>query len=145
VGTAYAALFNYAYARRNGGAFVLRIEDTDRTRYAHQSEERIIAALRWLGLDYDEGPDVGGPYGPYRQSERLDIYQRYAGELVERGHAYPCFCSRERLDEMRKAREAARLPPISYDRLCRSLDPAAAQRRITSGESHVIRMAVPLE
>jgi len=71
VGTAYAALFNYAYARRNGGSFVLRIEDTDQTRYAHQSEERIIAALRWLGLYYDEGPDVGGPYGPYRQSERL--------------------------------------------------------------------------
>jgi glutamyl-tRNA synthetase len=145
VGTAYVALFNYAYARRNGGTFVLRIEDTDQARYAHQSEERISAALRWLGLDYDEGPDVGGPYGPYRQSERLDLYQRYAGTLVERGHAYPCFCSRERLDEMRKEREAARQPPISYDRLCRSLDPAEARRRIAAGDSHVIRMAVPLE
>ena len=142
VGTAYAALFNYAYARRNGGTFVLRIEDTDRARYNDTAEERIISALRWLGLDYDEGPDVGGPYAPYRQSERLDTYRHYSDELVERGHAYPCFCSTDRLAAVRRAQEAAHQPP-GYDRHCRGLDRAETRRRIASGESYVVRMAVP--
>lgn len=85
VGTAYIALFNYAWARRNGGRFIVRIEDTDRARYVPGAEERILAALKWLGLSYDEGPDVGGPHGPYRQSERLPLYQKYAEELLKRG------------------------------------------------------------
>src|SRR5579871_6409687 len=144
VGTAYAALFNYAYARRNGGTFVLRIEDTDRTRYDERSEERITASLRWLGLDYDEGPDIGGPFGPYRQSERLELYRRHADELIARGHAYPCFCSPERLAEVRRAQEAAHQPP-GYDRHCRGLDAAEARRRIAAGERYVVRMAVPLD
>src|SRR5438270_7194627 len=132
VGGARTVLFNWLYAKHTGGKLILRVEDTDQERSTRENEQMQIEDIKWLGFDYDEGPDVGGPYGPYRQSERLDIYQRYAGTLVERGHAYPCFCSRERLDEMRKAREAAHLPPISYDRLCRSLDPVEAQRRITS-------------
>src|SRR5918912_4123893 len=142
LGSARTALFNLLYARSRGGAFVLRVEDTDLERGSPEYERAIYEGFRWLGLDWDEGPDVGGPFGPYRQSERLDVYRRYAGTLVEPGHAYPCFCSRERLDEMRKEREAARLPPISYDRRCRSLDPAEARRRIATGESHVIRMAM---
>ena len=144
VGTAYMSLFDYAYVRRNGGAFVLRIEDTDQTRYSHESEQRIIAALRWLGLEPDEGPGIGGDYGPYRQSERLPIYRRYADELVARGHAYPCFCTKERLDALRKEQEAAR-QPTGYDRHCRGIAPSEARRRVESGEGHVIRLAVPRE
>ncbi len=138
------ALFDYAYARRNGGAFVLRIEDTDQTRYSQESERRIVAALRWLGLDPDEGPDIGGDYGPYRQSERLHIYRAYVDELVERGHAYPCFCTKERLDALRKEQEAAH-QPTGYDRHCRAIAPSEARRRVESGESHVVRLAVPLD
>ncbi len=137
-------MFNYAYARRNGGTFILRIEDTDQTRYSHQAEERIISALRWLGIEHDEGPDVGGPYGPYRQSERLPFYRRYADELVARGHAYPCFCSRERLAAVNEAKRRAHQPE-GYDRHCRTIPPDEARRRVEAGESHVIRMAVPLE
>src|SRR3954447_20205763 len=96
VGTAYIALFNYAYARKNGGQFILRIEDTDRTRSTPESEQAILRALRWVGLEWDEGPDVGGPFGPYRQSERGDIYKKHALELVDKGRAYRCFCTSER-------------------------------------------------
>src|ERR1051325_4105979 len=98
VGTAYVALFNYAMARKHGGQFLLRIEDTDRQRSHPASEGMIFEALRWLGLAWDEGPDVGGPCGPYRQSERFAIYRAHADELVARGAAYPCFCTPERLD-----------------------------------------------
>lgn len=136
-------MFNCAYARRNGGTFILRIEDTDQARYSHHAEERIIAALRWLGLEHDEGPDVGGPCGPYRQSERLEIYRRHVDILVERGHAYPCFCSPERLEAVRQAQQADHRPP-GYDRHCRGLDPGEARRRVAAGENHVIRMATPL-
>jgi len=144
VGTAYMSLFDYGYARRNGGAFVLRIEDTDQTRYSHESEQRIIAALRWLGIEPDEGPDIGGDYGPYRQSERLPIYRGYADELVARGHAYPCFCTKERLEALRESQRAAHQPE-GYDRHCRSIAPSEARRRVDAGESHVIRLALPLE
>ena len=101
VGNAYIALFNLAFARRHGGEFVLRIEDTDQGRSQVEYEERLQDALRWLGLDWDEGPDIGGPCAPYRQSERLDIYRDHLGQLVEQGHAYPCFCTPERLDALR--------------------------------------------
>ena len=117
VGTAYMALFNLAFARKHGGQFILRIEDTDRTRYVEGSEEQVFAALRWLGLTWDEGPDVGGPHGPYRQSERLPIYAAAAQRLVEAGHAYHCWCTPERLAEMRQAQQAAK-QPTGYDRLC---------------------------
>ncbi|MGH2409864.1 MAG: glutamate--tRNA ligase, partial [Chloroflexota bacterium] len=138
IGTAYMALFDYAFARQNGGAFVFRVEDTDQARYSAPSEQRIYEALHWLGLDWDEGPDIGGPHAPYRQSERLDLYGRSARDLVAGGHAYYCFCTRERLDAMRKAQEAAKQPP-KYDRHCLGLDPAVVQARLAAGEAGVVR------
>jgi glutamyl-tRNA synthetase len=142
VGTAYMALFNYAFARKHGGAFVLRIEDTDQQRSTRSSEDAIYDALRWLGLQWDEGPDVGGPFGPYRQSERTEIYRRHADVLIERGAAYRCFCSRERLDALRKEQISNKQNP-GYDRRCRTLDAAESQRRADAGESFVVRLAIP--
>ncbi|GAB4225295.1 MAG: glutamate--tRNA ligase [Acidobacteriota bacterium] len=144
VGTAYQALFNSAFARRHGGAFVLRIEDTDRARSTPESERAILSSLRWLGLSWDEGPDVGGPYAPYRQSERLPIYREHVERLLAAGHAYRCFCSRERLERMREENRASKEFP-GYDRLCRGLDPAEAARRAAAGEPHVVRMKVPTD
>ncbi len=144
VGTAYVALFNYALARQCGGQFVLRIEDTDRQRSTSASEAMIFDALHWLGLDWDEGPDVGGPYGPYRQSERSEIYTIHAEMLVASGHAYPCFCSRERLDELRAEQKAAK-GRFGYDGHCRSIDSDEAARRRAAGEAHVIRLAMPTQ
>ena len=95
VGTAYVALVNYCFAKKHGGDFLLRIEDTDQARSTPESERAILAALHWAGLSWDEGPDVGGPHGPYRQSERSALYKRYAGELLANGHAFRCFCSPE--------------------------------------------------
>ncbi len=111
VGTAYMSLFNLAYARATGGRFVLRIEDTDRARYVAASEQQIYDTLHWLGLDWDEGPDIGGPFAPYRQSERLDTYRPYVDRLVEAGHAYHCWCSTERLAEMREPSSRHPGPP----------------------------------
>ena len=144
VGTAYVALFNYALARQTGGSFVLRIEDTDRQRSSAVSEQQILAALSWLGLEWNEGPDVGGEFGPYRQSERTEIYREHVAQLVAKGAAYPCFCSRERLDELRAEQKAAK-GRFGYDRLCRSIDTKQAQRRVAAGGEHVIRLAMPTE
>lgn len=144
VGTAYVALFNYALARQRGGSFVLRIEDTDQKRSTTASERQILDALTWLGLEWDEGPDVGGDYGPYRQSERTAIYREHVELLVEKGSAYPCFCTRERLDTLRAEQKAAK-GRLGYDGLCRSVDPEEAQRRRDTGEEHVIRLAMPTE
>src|SRR5512147_1603360 len=144
VGTAYVALFNYALARRHGGRFILRIEDTDRERSSAASETMIFEALRWLGLQWDEGPDVGGPHGPYRQSERTAVYREHADRLVERGAAYPCFCTRERLDALREEQKAKKLN-FGYDGLCRAVDRDEAARRRASGESCVVRLAMPAE
>ncbi|MEJ2581409.1 MAG: glutamate--tRNA ligase [Acidobacteriota bacterium] len=144
VGTAYVALFTYAMARQSGGQFVLRIEDTDRQRSTAASERQIIAALTWLGLDWDEGPHVGGDFGPYRQSERTDIYREHAHDLVTKGAAYPCFCTRERLEELRAEQKAAK-SRLGYDRLCRSIDPEEARLRCEAGEEHVIRLAMPTD
>ena len=144
VGTAYVALFNYALARRHGGQFVLRIEDTDRQRSHPASEKMIFDALRWLGVSWDEGPDVGGPYGPYRQSERSEIYRQHAEELARKGAAYPCFCAAERLAALREEQRQKKLT-LGYDRQCRGLDPAEAARRRQAGEPHVIRLAMPLD
>ena len=129
VGTAYVALFNYALARKHGGRFVLRIEDTDRQRSQKASEAMIFEALRWLGLDWDEGPDVGGPHGPYRQSERSAIYREHAEQLVATGAAYPCFCSRERLEALR-AEQRENKQQLGYDGHCRTVAPAEARRRL---------------
>jgi glutamyl-tRNA synthetase len=145
VGTAYAALFNYALARRAGGQFVLRVEDTDRQRSRPASERMIFDALRWLGLDWDEGPDVGGPHGPYRQSERPAIYREHAETLLERGAAYACFCTPERLAALREEQKARKAAVLGYDGLCRRLDPAEAKRRRAAGESYVVRLAMPAD
>ncbi|MFO8183239.1 MAG: glutamate--tRNA ligase, partial [Candidatus Aegiribacteria sp.] len=144
VGTAYQALFGYVWARKNGGSFVLRIEDTDRERSSPASEMAIIESLKWLGLEWDEGPDVGGPFGPYRQSERLEIYQDHIQMLVAKGHAYPCFCSRERLAEVRVERQKSGAGS-GYDRKCRDIPPDEARRRVDAGEEFTVRMKVPLE
>lgn len=144
VGTAYVALFNYAFAKGRQGQFVLRIEDTDRDRSSRASEAMIYDALRWLGLQWDEGPDVGGPHGPYRQSERSEIYKTHAETLVEREAAYPCFCTRERLDELRAEQKAKKLN-FGYDGRCRGLDKAEAEKRRAEGEAHVVRLAMPDE
>ncbi|MDE3055182.1 MAG: glutamate--tRNA ligase [Verrucomicrobiota bacterium] len=143
VGTAYIALFNMIFARHFEGQFILRIEDTDQTRSRPEYETTIIEALKWCGLKWDEGPDVGGPYGPYRQSERTEIYQKYAYELVERGYAYKCFATPEELLEMREvaAKQGKR---VGYDRRYRNLSAAEIQEREAAGQSFVIRLKVPL-
>jgi glutamyl-tRNA synthetase len=142
VGTAYVALFNYAFARKHGGQFVLRIEDTDRERSSPASEAMIFEALRWLGLQWDEGPDVGGPHGPYRQSERTAVYRGHAEDLVRRGAAYACFCTRERLDALREEQKAKKAN-FGYDGRCRTLPRDEAERRRAAGEAHVVRLAMP--
>ncbi len=142
VGTAYVALFNYAMASHAGGQFVLRIEDTDRERSNPASEDMILESLRWLGLQWDEGPDVGGPYGPYRQSERADIYREHAERLVASGGAYPCFCTRERLDALREEQRRAKRQ-LGYDGLCRSLAADEVRRRLQAGDEHVVRLRMP--
>ncbi|MFH1566882.1 MAG: glutamate--tRNA ligase [Gemmatimonadota bacterium] len=144
VGTAYQALFNLAFARRHGGRFLLRIEDTDQTRSRPEYEAQLLASLAWTGLQWDEGPDVGGPVGPYRQSERLPIYREHARQLVEAGHAYPCFCTPERLAALRQEQLASK-GRLGYDGHCRGLDVAEARARLTAGEPHVIRLQMPPE
>jgi len=144
IGNMYTALMDYVFARAEGGRFILRIEDTDRMRYTSRAEAAFIEALRWLGLDYDEGPDVGGPFGPYRQSERLAIYKKHADMLLQSERAYVCFCPPERLTELRRRQQARGLPP-GYDRRCRNIDRNEAIKRIAAGEPYVIRLAVPLE
>ncbi len=142
VGTAYIALFNMCFARKMGGQFILRIEDTDQARSTPESEAAIFRALHWLGLDYDEGPDAGGPHGPYRQSERSAIYAREVKKLLDSGHAYYCFCTAERLAQVKEAQKAAK-GQLRYDGHCRPLDRAEAERRVAAGEPFVIRLAVP--
>ncbi len=144
VGTAYVALINSCFARQNGGRFILRIEDTDRARSTAAAERSISEALHWLGFIWDEGPDVGGPYGPYRQSERSAIYTKYVDELLERGFAFRCFCTPERLETMRQEQRALGRP-AAYDGLCLSLDPATVQANIAAGIPSVVRMKVPTD
>ncbi|MFH1244269.1 MAG: glutamate--tRNA ligase [bacterium] len=143
LGTAYTAMRNLAIARQNGGQFIVRIEDTDRERYVEGAVEVIFDALKWLGLTHDEGPDQGGPHAPYTQSERLPIYQEHAQQLVDKGQAYYCFCTKERLEQVRADQLAQKTLP-HYDKLCRNLDPALASKR-ASAEPHVIRLKVPGE
>jgi len=142
VGNARTALFNWLLARGRGGTFVLRIEDTDVERSTRESEQGILEDLRWLGLDWDEGPDIGGAHGPYRQSERLDLYRSYAHELVEQGHAYRCFCSAEQLDADRRAALEAGRPP-QYSGRCRDLPPSTVADRLALGQPAVVRFRVP--
>ena len=142
VGTAYMSLFNLAFVRQQGGRFVLRIEDTDRARFREDSEKQVFDTLRWLGLTWDEGPDVGGPCAPYRQSERLDTYTPYVERLLADGKAYHCWCSTERLAQMREAQQKAKLP-TGYDRLC--VGKTEEERSALPGFSPtpVVRMLIP--
>jgi len=142
VGNARTALFNWLLARAAGGTFILRIEDTDVERSTRTSEAGILEDLRWMGLNWDEGPDAGGPHGPYRQSERLDLYRSYAQELIARGHAYYCFCPAELIQADRQAAIDEGRPP-KYVGRCRDLPPDLARTRVNDGESAVIRFRVP--
>ncbi|HNT23374.1 MAG TPA: glutamate--tRNA ligase [Anaerolineales bacterium] len=144
LGSGRTALFNYLLARQTGGKFILRIEDTDQKRFVPGAEEELIQSLRWLGLSWDEGPDVGGPFAPYHQSDRREIYQRYARQLIESGHAYYCFCTPERLEKVRQEKQQRKETAL-YDGTCRQLDPAEAAARVANGEKHVIRFKTPRE
>ncbi len=144
LGSARTALYDYLLARQTGGKFVLRIEDTDRKRYVEGAEEELMNGLRWLGIEWDEGADIGGPYGPYRQSERKEIYHKYAKELIAKGSAYYCFCSPERLEKVRQEQQKRKEPP-HYDGLCRELSLAEAEQRVIAGEKHVVRFRTPRE
>ena len=144
VGTAYMALFNLAYARRHGGRMVLRIEDTDQLRSTPESEDAILQALSWIGTKWDEGPDCGGDYGPYRQSERTALYQAEVQRLVDEGHAYLCFCTPDRLEQLRKEQIANKETP-RYDGHCLSLSPEEAEERKDRGEPYVVRLKIPHE
>jgi len=145
VGTAYVALFNLAMARKNGGQFILRIEDTDQERSRPEWEREIMNGLRWLGLEWDEGPDKGGPYGPYRQSERQAIYAEHAEILVSRGAAYRCFCTKERLDALREKQKVEKVATPGYDRHCRELTADEVSGRRAAGEASVIRLKMPTD
>ena len=143
VGGLRTALYSFLFAKKNHGQFVLRIEDTDQSRLVEQATNKLIAALNWAGLTYDEGPQVGGDFGPYIQSERLAIYQNHIQQLIIQEQAYYCFCSPERLEQVRARKIAAKLPP-AYDRTCRNLDRNNVNEKISAGEKFVIRMKVPL-
>ena len=145
VGTAYIALFDYVVARQTGGQFVMRIEDTDRERFSESSAHAILEAMKWLRITPDEGPEIGGPYGPYTQSERTAIYREYADSLVEAGHAYHCFCTKERLAEMRAQQEAEK-KSVMYDRYCLCTHSDEQRRQMAlDGVPHVVRMKMPDE
>lgn len=144
VGTAYIALFNLCFARQHQGQFILRIEDTDQARSTSDSERMIFDSLRWLGLSWDEGPDIGGDFGPYRQSERMHIYGQYVSQLVADGHAFYCFATSEELDEMRREQMARGETP-KYDGRSLSLTKDEIDGRLAAGEPYVVRMKVPTE
>jgi glutamyl-tRNA synthetase len=144
VGSLRTALYNYLFARKQGGVFVLRIEDTDRTRYVPGATENLIAALAWAGLGYDEGPEVGGPHEPYFQSKRRPLYLAAVERLLAAGHAYPCFCTAERLDAMRKAAAEKKLS-TKYDRACLQLSGRGVEEKKAAGIPHVIRLFCPDE
>jgi glutamyl-tRNA synthetase len=145
VGTAYMAAFNVIFARHHGGKFILRIEDTDRKRSRPQYEQSIFNALHWCGITWDEGPDIGGPYGPYRQSDRLPIYKEHCQNLIDKGHAYKCFCTAEELAEMRQVLAAQGMGRLGYDRRCRNLSPQEIQEKEAKGMPFVVRLKVPLK
>ena len=144
VGNIRTALFNWLYARHTGGAFIVRIEDTDVARKVEGALDAILGGLRWLGLDWDEGPEVGGKYGPYFQSQRLDLYREAAQRLVKQGDAYQCYCSQERLAEIR-AEQQQKKQPIGYDRHCRDLSDEERKQKETEGITPVVRFKMPLE
>ncbi len=143
VGGARTAIFNWAFARANKGTFILRIDDTDPTRSTQENTDIIIRAMRWMGLDWDEGPEVGGDFGPYAQTDRLDMYKQAAQKLWDEGKAYPCFCSAEQLAEDKKAAQERKDPFQGYQRRCRNIPADEAKARIEAGEKYVLRIKVP--
>jgi glutamyl-tRNA synthetase len=142
IGTMYQALFDWAFAKKNNGVFFVRIEDTDRARLVEDAEEKIFAALDWFGLGENESPRKGGPYAPYRQSERLETYEKYAKELLEKGGAYYCFCTKERLEEVHSAQEKEHKATM-YDKHCRNLSKDEVQQKLKEGVPYVIRLKIP--
>ncbi len=142
VGGLRTALYNYLFARKNNGKFILRLEDTDRNRYVEGAVENLIKALRWAGLEYDEGPDIGGEYGPYMQSQRLEIYKKYADQLIKNGTAYYCFCSPERLQKLREEQEKNKLPQSKYDKHCLHLGKEEIEKNLNDKLPFVIRLNV---
>jgi glutamyl-tRNA synthetase len=144
IGSARTALYNYLLARQTGGQFILRFEDTDQKRYDPNAEADLIHSLKWLGLEWDEGPDIGGPYAPYRQSERKENYLKYAEKLIDKGHAFYCFCTRGELEQVRKAQQKKKELP-RYSGICRRYSKEEGQKRVNSGEEHVIRFKMPKE
>jgi len=142
IGNARSALYPFLLARRMGGTFILRIEDTDQKRYTQGAEQELIEGLHWLGIQHDEGPDIGGPFGPYRQTERREIHHEYAWKLVESGHAFPCFCTTERLEKVRQEQMKNKQNP-RYDGACRAIAADEARGRVDSGEKYVIRFKMP--
>ncbi len=141
IGGLRTALYNWLFARQQGGKFILRIEDTDRSRRKEGAMENLLAALAWAGLDIDEGPGIGGEYGPYVQSERLETYHRHVQQLLDEGHAYRCFCTPERLEQLREQQRRMGIAS-RYDRHCRNLPPGDAEARAAE-ETHIVRLAVP--
>lgn len=142
VGGARTALYNWLYAKKLGGKFLIRVEDTDEARSTQESERSILSDLRWMNLNWDEGPEVDGPYGPYRQSERKDIYKAAADKLIAEDKAYPCFCTDQELDEKRQKAEAAGEDP-KYDGTWRDADPAVVQQKLANGDPYTVRFKVP--
>src|SRR5882757_8681186 len=142
IGNVRTALFNWLFARQKGGTFILRIEDTDLERSEARYETQLMEDLKWLGIDWDEGPDVGGPYPPYRQSDKMDVYRGYAERLIKEQKAYYCFCSAEELECDRQAAMAEQRQP-NYSGKCRNIDPAEAERRRAVGEPAAIRLQIP--
>lgn len=149
IGGLRTALYNYLFVKKNGGKYILRIEDTDRTRYVEGAIENLIDSLEWAGVKHDEGvlTEDGaivqkGDYGPYIQSERLNIYKKYIDELIEKGHAYYCFCTKERIEKVREQQKAQGKAP-KYDGYCRSIDLEEAKQRVKNGEEHVVRLKLP--
>lgn len=143
VGGLRTALYNYLFAKHNNGKFVLRIEDTDRNRYVEGAVENLITTMKWAGLDYDEGPEIGGEFGPYFQSQRLEIYNKYVNELIEKGNAYRCFCSAERIQNLREEQQAKKLQ-AKYDKHCLNLTKEEIEQKMQAGEQYVIRLNVPV-
>ena len=144
IGGVRTALFNYLYARSKGGKFILRLEDTDQTRYDEKYVKNLYDTMDWLGIDWDEGGSKGGEYGPYVQSERFELYKEYAMKLIENGEAYYCFCDSERLDRIRKIQTENKMAP-GYDRNCRHLTPEEVKANLDAGKPYVIRLKVPME
>ena len=143
IGGARTAIYNWAFARANGGTFILRIDDTDPTRSTEENTQIILRAMRWLGLDWDEGPEVGGDFGPYAQTDRLDLYRKAAEKLLAEGKAYPCFCTPEQLEADREAARARKDPFQGYQRRCRNIPVDEARARMEAGEPYTLRIKVP--